>query len=185
MTEGTSPTEEILKQTNRDLFRRFSVLANKHKYYSDSINRPHYWIDISLHLERDKLWTEIPQDFSLPAVVVQDVTEEDGREQIELATTSLGRLPRIVISADDILYSIKNIYLFNEEGNALKYEEIEKMSHPEKSLRENLLGYGISEEVKKLDYKIEETGRYTQLNVGDYEKLLSILNQIETGELKP
>ena len=40
-------------------------------------------------------------------------------------------------------------------------------------------------EVKRLDYKIDEEGRYTQLSVGDYEKLVSILNQIETGELRP
>ncbi|MEK7186129.1 MAG: hypothetical protein AAB675_02085 [Patescibacteria group bacterium] len=185
MTEGTSPTEEILRQTNRDLFKRFCVLANKHKYYSDPANRPHYWIDVSLHIERDRLWTEIPQDFSLPAVVVQDVIQEDGREEIELATTSFGRLPRIVISADNILYSTANFYLFNEEGDSLKYEEIERISHDGKTLQENLLGYGISGEVKRLDYKIDEEGRYTQLSVGDYEKLVSILNQIETGELRP
>ncbi|MEK7558815.1 MAG: hypothetical protein AAB521_00750 [Patescibacteria group bacterium] len=187
--EGTSPTEKILRQTNKDLFMRFSGLSKKSRHYSDPTNRPNYCIDVSLHNEqeysRGRFIENIPDNFSLPTVVIQDVTTEDGRVQIELATTSYGRLPRVVISSDGILFALANVYLFNEEGQALKYEEIEKISYPEKSLQENLDYYGILKEVRRLDYKIEEAGRFTQLNIGDYEKLLSILRQIKTGELRP
>lgn len=184
--------EEILKQTNKDLFRRFSEQHGRFVWPED----PEHWLDARLIKDPDGAiedwYMEImPDGFSFPIIVVYE-THQNARQQVEVSTSRYGRLPRIVVGADGEVYDILNAYYFDEKGNSTKIEDISRASSssPRDSTLEQKLddigGQNFSIDViQRIDVTPEEGNRFVQFSVGDYEKLLSLLYLIEEGELLP
>ncbi len=104
-------------------------------------------------------------------------------------TSQYGNLPSRVIGLDDKLYQIRNVYLFDSNGKAVKVEVVSTDQEDEESLNEYLAEDGYSDEekekLKRLDFIPTEEQRTIPLRPGDYEQVLYFLDKIDMGEYRP
>lgn len=93
-----------------------------------------------------------------------------------LCTTPYGELPQVVVGSDNNMYLLSNYYIVTAGGQAVKYEEIikdESALEIDKAVTQKV-GFTPS----------EEDSRIVPFSENDYEKLSSLLMQIEAGEFE-
>lgn len=124
----------------------------------------------------------LPDSFALP-VFTFDAEQVGSRN-----TTPHGVLGRYFVGADNRIYSTKNEYLFNKQGQAVKEELVQSTyeTSNESFISRFLVIRGIDiNELQKVDFIPKIGSRLVELQPGDYEKVEGILHQIESGEFEP
>lgn len=129
------------------------------------------------------------EGFECPVCLLEEhpyVKDREGVPNIfkTIRSTPYGRLPEAVLGKDGVVYYFYNSYVFDQKGRAKKIETVDR----EDDL--NPFNEVYCEEdrrfLKRLDFipDLNDT-RLVDLEPGDYEKIMGILNEIENGVRKP
>lgn len=127
---------------------------------------------------------KMPEGFGTPAFLFHNWDRGDYTERV---TTPYGVQNAYVIGSDNKIYYFGNTYFFNQEGEAVKHEEVFTMTDtwektPDETIQK-VWGNKPPHNLTKVDFvPKEKDSRDTNLEKGDYEKIWGILNQIKNRE---
>lgn len=140
--------------------------------------KPGYHIRVGFD-NRRFWWGKSPRGLRFPCVSIDDHDRSNPAGQ--LVSTPNGWRPRAVVTPTEELFIYHSWYIFNGIGQSYRYDDAQNLFCFAESIDEKLRWYQVEHSAEFVDYIPEETSTYSPLDPGDYEKVLMLISNLESG----